>query len=200
MDEEFGFDFAGKRVSAAKFKPAYISEFKRVLETWCKDHVSNILDWGSGLTTQILAAHAEHLPAIQLFLSIDSKWPLSERDFCRSREARVPHYRVARFNGTAKPVARTRLFHLSVEIRAEIRSHLHRRMAAHGVRFYCHALCHEKTIVVVHDYRRLRYQPILTLFDLIEEGREFRVLKSRPSVLSAVANSAGTQFAYSENK
>lgn len=66
--------------------------------------------------------------------------------------------------------------------------------------FIAMLLCHEKTIVVVHDYRRLRYQPILALFDLIEDGREFRVLKSRPSVLSAVANSAGTQFAYSENK
>ncbi len=53
--------------------------------------------------------------------------------------------------------------------------------------FIASLLCHDKTVVVVHDYRRLRYQPIFALFDRIEDGREFRVLRPRPSVLAAMA-------------
>jgi hypothetical protein len=200
MDEEFGFDFAGKRVSAAKFKPAYISEFKRVLETWCKDHVSNILEWGSGLTTQILAAHAEHLPAIQLFLSIDSNGPYQNAIFAdREKHAFLttvspdltgPQSLSPELAYSTYPLRYGRKFDL-------IFIDGRRRMEC---AFIAMLLCHEKTIVVVHDYRRLRYQPILALFDLIEDGREFRVLKPRLSILSAVADLAVTQFIYSENK
>jgi hypothetical protein len=38
----------------------------------------------------------------------------------------------------------------------------------------------ENSVVVVHDYRRDRYQSILALFDVIEDGPQFRVLKVNP--------------------
>jgi hypothetical protein len=42
------------------------------------------------------------------------------------------------------------------------------------------------SIVVIHDYRRTRYQPVLALFELIEDGQQFRVLKPRVDVIEAL--------------
>lgn len=38
---------------------------------------------------------------------------------------------------------------------------------------------HEDTVVVVHDYKRHRYQPMLMLFDVLEDGPHFRILKRK---------------------
>jgi hypothetical protein len=53
--------------------------------------------------------------------------------------------------------------------------------------FVASVLSHAATAVVIHDYRRARYQPVLALFDVVEDGEEFRVLRVRPSVLSAMS-------------
>ena len=197
MNEEFGFTFAGKRVSADKFRPLYVSEFKRVLETWCKDDARNIIEWGSGLTTQILADHAMRLPAVDLFLSIDSNAAYQSAIFADREtpdflttvtpDLTGPQSHAPELAYSTYPLKYGRKFDL-------IFIDGRRRMEC---AFISMLLSHEKTIVVIHDYRRLRYQPILTLFDVIEDGPEFRVLKPRPSVLSAIADSAGTGFAYS---
>lgn len=43
-------------------------------------------------------------------------------------------------------------------------------------------ISHENTVVVVHDYRRYRYQHMLALFDVILDGPHFRVMKVRQSI------------------
>jgi hypothetical protein len=53
--------------------------------------------------------------------------------------------------------------------------------------FIAALLCRNTSIVTIHDYRRTRYQPVLALFDLIEDGPQFRVLRPRASVLAATA-------------
>ena len=186
MDEEFGFDFKGGRVSAAKFRPAYIAEFQRVLATYATHSIANILEWGSGLTTQILAAHAATLPNVELFLTIDAKAAYQQAIFAdRERPAflkelaldlRGPQSLDPELPYSTYPLGLGRKFDL-------IFIDGRRRMEC---AFMAALLSHPKTIVVVHDYRRVRYQPVLALFDVIEDGEEFRVLKPRPAVLAAL--------------
>jgi len=189
MTEEFGFVFQGKAVDARKFKPVYISEFRRVLETYAASGVRSILEWGSGLTTQMLAEHASSLAEFELLLTIDSNAPYQEAVFAaRERPAFLqmaaldlvgPQSLAPELPYSTYPLGLGRKFDL-------IFIDGRRRMEC---AFIATLLCHDKTVIVVHDYRRLRYQPILALFDLVEDGREFRVLRPRPSVLAAMAES-----------
>ena len=189
MTDEFGFMFQGKAVDARKFKPVYISEFRRVLETYAATGVRSILEWGSGLTTQMLAQHASQLPDFEILLTIDSNAPYQESVFAvRERPAFLqtvaldltgPQSLAPELPYSTYPLGLGRKFDL-------IFIDGRRRMEC---AFVAALLCHDKTVIVVHDYRRLRYQPLLALFDRIEDGREFRVLRPRPSVLAAMAQS-----------
>ena len=46
-------------------------------------------------------------------------------------------------------------------------------------------LCRADTIVILHDYRRGRYQGVRFLFDIIEDGTQFRVMKLKPLFLTS---------------
>jgi hypothetical protein len=37
--------------------------------------------------------------------------------------------------------------------------------------------------VALHDYRRARYQPVRALYDVIEDGTQFRVMRRRQDLL-----------------
>jgi hypothetical protein len=186
MTDEFGFVFQGKQVTAQKFKPVYISEFRRVLETYAPAGVRSILEWGSGLTTQMLAEHASRLTDFELLLTIDSNAPYQEAIFAaRERPAFLkevaldlvgPQSLAPELAYSTYPLGLGGKFDL-------IFIDGRRRMEC---AFIAALVCHEKTVIVVHDYRRLRYQPILALFDLIEDGKEFRVLRPRLSVMAAL--------------
>jgi hypothetical protein len=43
---------------------------------------------------------------------------------------------------------------------------------------------HSGTIVILHDYRRARYQSVRLLFDIIEDGPQFRVMRPSDIVLA----------------
>jgi hypothetical protein len=45
-------------------------------------------------------------------------------------------------------------------------------------------LCRADTIVMLHDYRRARYQGVRVLFDIVEDGTQFRVMKLRRQLLA----------------
>lgn len=188
MEEEIGFEFGGKRVGLGKFNAPYAAEFRRILQAHVTAGARNILEWGSGLTTQMLARHAETLPGVELLLTIDNK----------------PKYQKAIFAARARPAF---LQEMALELTGPCESGRDPELAyatfplslgrtfdfifIDGRRrmecaFVAALLSHERTIVAIHDYRRARYQPILALFDVIEDGPEFRVLRPRPSVLSAM--------------
>jgi hypothetical protein len=42
------------------------------------------------------------------------------------------------------------------------------------------------SVVILHDYRRERYQPIMSLFESIEDGPQFRVMRPRQAILDAL--------------
>jgi hypothetical protein len=46
-------------------------------------------------------------------------------------------------------------------------------------------LCHPDTVVVLHDYRRSRYQPVKVIYDIVEDGPQFRVMRLRKDLHAA---------------
>ena len=188
MPEEIGFVFAGRRVGLGKFNATYASEFRRVLSTYLIGGAENILEWGSGLTTQILAAHAQNLPAVKLLLTIDDKAEYQQAIF--AQRARPPFLREIALdltgprNSDRDPEFAYSTYPLSLGCKFDfIFIDGRRRMEC---AFIASLLCHQRTVVAIHDYRRTRYQPILALFDVVEDGTEFRVLRLRPSVMTAL--------------
>jgi len=186
MPEEFGFTFRGERVSPDKFRPEYISEFQHVLQTYAPN-ATTFLEWGSGLTTQMIAAHAGRIPGAELFLTIDAK-PDYQRAIFAERERPAflrevaldltgPQSMVPELPYSTYPLGLNRKFDfIFIDGRRRVEC-----------AFVAMLLCHERTIVAMHDYRRIRYQPIRALFGIIEDGPEFRVMRPRDSVASAIA-------------
>ena len=46
-------------------------------------------------------------------------------------------------------------------------------------------LCHEDSVVLLHDYRRARYQVARAFYDIVEDGPQFRVMRPKPALLDA---------------
>jgi len=188
VTEKFEFYFNGDLVSPDKFGPVYISDFIRILEIYATTGIRNILEWGSGLTTQVLAARLERMPNIELFVTIDTNRAYQNAIFAgRPKPACLremildpigPHDQqaVSETTYSTYPLRLGRKFDfIFIDGR--------RRMEC---AFVASVVSHPETIVVIHDYRRARYQTILALFDVIEDGEEFRVLRPRREVLTAM--------------
>jgi len=183
---DFGFTFRGERVSPDKFRPEYTSEFQHVLRTYAPS-ATTFLEWGSGLTTQMIAAHAEQIPGVELFMTIDAKADYQRAIFAERnrpqflREVALdltgPQSLALELPYSTYPLGLNRKFDfIFIDGRRRVEC-----------AFVAMLLCHQQSIVAMHDYRRIRYQPILALFEIIEDGREFRVMRPRSSVASAIA-------------
>jgi hypothetical protein len=189
MPEEFSFEFNGRRVTARKFGPTYIAEFQRVVRTYVPAGARNILEWGSGLTTLVLSAHAQSLPDVKLFLTIDNEPGYQDAIFAQHPRPPFLRTRTLDLTGPRKSGADPQLAYSTFPLRFERKFDFifidgRRRMEC---AFIASILSHAATVVVIHDYRRARYQPVLALFESVEDGEEFRVLRARPSVLSAMS-------------
>jgi len=188
MDGEFGFTFKGTRIDGGKYGQRYINDFRRILAT----HASGakaFLEWGSGLTSQILAAHAQSLPDVELFLTIDNKPEYQKAIFAERARPAFLETVVQDLTGPCQSRADPELAYSTYPLGLGRKFDFifidgRRRMEC---AFIAALLCHETTTVVIHDYRRARYQPVLALFDVIEDGKEFRVMRLRPSVLASIA-------------
>ena len=55
--------------------------------------------------------------------------------------------------------------------------------------FVASLLCHPDTVVVLHDYRRRRYGPMKAIYDVLEDGSQFRVMRLRHGISIAEGRS-----------
>jgi len=55
--------------------------------------------------------------------------------------------------------------------------------------FVAALLASEDAVIVIHDYRRNRYQTILSLFDVVEDGPQFRVLRVKSEIKNSFSKS-----------
>lgn len=188
MREELGFTFKGQRIEAGKYGQRYLAEYRRVLETYAGD-AKAILEWGSGLTSQIAAMHAATLPGFELFLTIDNKPEYQKAIFAERERPAFLQTVVLDLTGPCQSRADPELAYSTYPLGLGRKFDFifidgRRRMEC---AFIASLLCHETTVVAIHDYKRARYQPALALFDIVEDGVEFRVMRARPAVLASIA-------------
>ena len=177
----------GKEIKSSQYGRDYISEFRRVIETYVDKDAKHYLEWGTGYTTVVMAEIAARTGAKKL-VTIDSHakymqefvLPFAHESFLDARALSIDgpcvNDRDTGLNYTSYP--------LSLGIKFDfIFIDGRRRMEC---AFVSSLLSHDLTIIVIHDYRRLRYQPIWALFDLIEDGTQFRVMRRRRSLSAQI--------------
>jgi len=187
IEDRFGFEFSGRSVKASAFGNGYLSELCRILDTYV-EAAKSVLEWGSGLTTQVLAEYGQKKWNTDLLLTIDHNRSYQEAVFA-GREK--PSFLVAECldqTGPTRSSADQGLNYSTFPINFRKTFDLvlidgRRRMEC---AFIAATLCHAGTLVILHDYRRERYQPILALFDVVEDGPQFRVLRPRPAILAGL--------------
>jgi LPS sulfotransferase NodH len=184
----YGFEFSGKQVKPAAYGRDYVSELCRILDTYVGGKAQSVLEWGTGLTTQILAEYGQRVWNTELLLTIDHSQTYQNAVFAnRSKPSFVMLKcldRVGPTRSNSDQELNYSTFPLSLKKTFDIILIDGRRRMECA--FIAATLCHEKTLVILHDYRRARYQPVLALFDVVEDGAQFRVLRIKSTALQAL--------------
>jgi hypothetical protein len=183
----FGFTFLGHRIDSKTYGDDYLTEFCRVLDVYAPSNTASILEWGSGITTQILARYGEGWGS-RLLLSMDENQAYQASVFENIEKPSFVRMKTIDQQGPGKsqrdPEVNYSTYPLTIGHKFDlIFIDGRRRMEC---AFISAMLSHHRTIVIIHDYRRARYQPILALFNVIEDGSQFRVLQPREGVLQSL--------------
>lgn len=176
----------GKTTSSVQYGQDYATEFKRVLATYASN-AQTFLEWGAGYTTRMTVDHIGDRDC-GLFLTIDENANyLSE---VLNEHSEVPYLqgkalsvtgpcvndRDPEFNYATYPLSRrTKFDFIFIDGR--------RRMEC---AFMAALMVKPTSIIVIHDYRRSRYQPIKALFRIVEDGPQFRVMAPRASIFDQI--------------
>jgi hypothetical protein len=171
---------AGTELQSDRYGADYVSEFRRVLREMVVRRTGNLLEWGAGFTTRVLVEYARETNA-NLLLTIDDKpdylndviAPFGPLPFLRAEAIDLTGPRLSdrdpELNYSTFPLSLNKTFDvIFIDGR--------RRMEC---AFVAALLSHEDTTVVLHDYRRTRYQHVRALFEIVEDGPQFRVMKLR---------------------
>lgn len=173
----------------------YLSEFRRILSQ-VKPVTRSFLEWGAGHTTLAVLQMRESLP-VDHFLSIDHNQAYLNRlvsqlpawngfhPVCRDLTGPTLNEPDDEFTYSTYPLSWKRRFDfIFIDGR--------RRLEC---AFVATLLCHPESLVVLHDYRRARYQPVKALYDIVEDGSQFRVMRRRadlyPLGVPAIYSKAG---------
>lgn len=178
-------EYRGAARSSYAYGPDYLDELVRVFTRYGRPGTRNCLEWGAGNTTVAIAALRQQL-AIERLDTIDDNPEYLEAIrrqvkpwagfACHAAELIGPKQsdRDPELNYATLPLAWVRQFDfIYIDGR--------RRMECAIV---AALVSHPQTVVVLHDYRRARYQPVRLLFDVIEDGPQFRVMRPAPALLT----------------
>jgi hypothetical protein len=158
----------------------YLTELRRVLQRYVKPVTRGYLEWGMGNTTLAILQMRDML-ALDDFYSLDDNPAYFQEimtqlpswsgfhPVCVDLAGPSLNDRDEGLNYATWPLSVSRKFDfIFIDGR--------RRMEC---AFIASLLCHRDTIVMLHDYRRARYQPVKALFDIVEDGSQFRVMRPR---------------------
>jgi hypothetical protein len=167
--------------------PDYLPDFERLLRANFPGPTGNVLEWGAGFSTRA-ALPILRETGCKLFLCIDHNAEYLDRML---RELDAADFFTATCQslvgpreGQVDPESNYSTYPLSLGCKFDfIYIDGRRRMEC---AFIAALLSHATTTVVLHDYRRGRYQPIVALFDVIEDGGQFRVMRRRPEIGEAM--------------
>lgn len=183
MDNDLFFEFEGRIINEISFGSGYFFEFAQILNQISQRNIKNILEWGSGLTTLLLAKYGCQINA-DLILSIDDNKEYQNAIFINKKKPHFLHLVAQDLVGTKLSQHDVGLnyshFPLSISNTFDFILIDGRRRVECA--FVASLLCHQETVVVIHDYRRERYQSILKLFNIVQDGRQFRTMQIKKSI------------------
>jgi hypothetical protein len=180
----FRIDHKGEVRTADFFGADFLPELVRVVDTYAAAPRA-ILEWGAGLSTLLFAELAARRDTT--FVSIDH-----DADYARSVAAQVaPSDRVRlltadlvgpKLSQADQGLSYTTLpLSLGIEFGLILIDGRRRVECAHSA----FALSNPESVVLLHDYRRARYLPVTLLFEVVEDGPQFRVMRPRAELLAA---------------
>jgi hypothetical protein len=172
--------------SSRAFGLDYLAEFRRVLSQHVKPVTRAFLEWGAGHATLDILQMRDRL-AIDHFFSIDDNKDYLDQlvaqfpawsgfhPYCCDLTGPIVNDRDQELNYSNFPLGFDRRFAF---IFIDGRRRLECALVAS-------LLCHPDTVVVLHDYRRSRYQPVKVIYDIVEDGPQFRVMRLRKDLHAA---------------
>jgi hypothetical protein len=172
--------FGGRTQSSTYYGENYLSEYRRILLQYVKPVTRRYLEWGAGNTSLAVIQMRDQLGVDHLHSIDDNAEYLNDliaqfpawsgfHPHCVGLTGPMLSDRDQELNYSTFPISLGGPFDfIFIDGR--------RRMECALVATW---LCHSQTIVALHDYRRMRYQIVTSLYDIIEDGPQFRVMRKR---------------------
>jgi hypothetical protein len=187
------FRFGGKLQNPETYGKSYLGEFQDLLNQYLHFKTGNILEWGAGHSTKAIVNEIEQRSynGPKFFLTIDENEPylmavtsdVSSFAYLHpivlSQVGETKGQDDAGSNYSSYPLTLGKKFDfIFIDGRRRVEC-----------AFISALLCHEKTIVVMHDYRRERYQSVTALYDIVKDTPQFRIMRLKPSLLQTFSDS-----------
>lgn len=169
-----------------QYGQAYDTEFRRVLRQYAGE-ATTFLEWGAGYTTRMTIEHIGDRP-VDLFLTIDHNKSYLDKVVEEYTDCAYLQSKAMSLEGPCVDDRDTGLNYATFPFTAGrtfdfIFIDGRRRMECAMMAL---ALSNPDSIIVIHDYRRTRYQPLLAFYRIIEDGPQFRVVAPRMTIFPAV--------------
>ncbi len=172
-------EMANKSLGSRRYGDDYLAEFRRIILTHVRPVTGQFLEWGAGNTSLALAKRRQEL-GVRRLVSIDDNeeyldavrkqlagWAGFEAH-CMDLRGPKASNRDPEPNYATLPLTWDREFDF---IYIDGRRRLECALGAA-------IISRPHTVVALHDYRRARYQPVKALFEIIEDGPQFRVMRA----------------------
>lgn len=179
---EVKINIGGAELKSTQYGSDYSSEFRRILKQYVPPSAKNYLEWGAGYTTKMVVEHIGR-SEVDMFVTIDNNASYL-RDVVKDIESSYVKPisisidgpclsdRDAGYNYSSYPLSLSRKFDfIFIDGRRRVEC-----------AFVASLICHDETIIVMHDYRRQRYQSVRALYDVVEDGVQFRVMRRRRGI------------------
>lgn len=197
MNKSYSFCFNGTTITENSYGHGrdddnggrtYLEDLWALAERYAGKEYSNILEWGGGISTLMFADFIGgnrgslttlddnflYQRAVMSAIGNAHQITAYAADLIGPRESQSD----ACFNYSTLPLCFTNSFDLIyIDGRRRIECSLIAAMVSNS-----------DTVVVTHDYRRTRYQPMLALFEVVDDGPNFRVMRVKPEIFGAFSN------------
>jgi predicted O-methyltransferase YrrM len=185
-EKEYEFEFEGVPTKADFYGSDFLPELRRVLESITSWRTNNLLEWGSGLSTLMLADVAAHRGGHLVTLDNDPKYlgAVSKAVPDQSSITALAVDLIGPRNNQSDPELNYTTLPLSFDRDFDFVLIDGRRRLECA--FCSLLLTHAESVIVLHDYRRTRYQLVHSFFDTIEAGPQFLVMRPKPELLRAL--------------
>jgi len=186
----FSFYFNGQRIIASHFYDnPYLEEYCQIIVRYAlRGTEAHILEWGSGFTTLVASSLLLDKGATYSITSLDDYGPYQASVRASLDTGERVKMVLDDLIGPGKSQADPELNYSTWPLASKKRYSMifidGRRRVECG--FIAALLSDADTFVVLHDFRRGRYQAMLGLFEVVEETKQFRIMKLRRSVHEAL--------------